>query len=76
MTKLIAIKGMPALPRNCFECNFIDDSEQYCYVGGNTLVPNICCTDINGIEENMSVLKSGRHKDCPLIEIEDGEKNG
>lgn len=76
MTKLIAIKGMTALPRNCFECNFIDDSEQYCYVGGNTLVPNICCTDIKGIEENMRVLKSGRHKDCPLIEIEDGEKNG
>lgn len=76
MTKLIAIKGMTVLPKNCFECVFIDDSEQYCYVGGNTLVPNICCTDIKGIEENMRVLKSGRYKDCPLIEIEDGEKNG
>lgn len=75
MTKLIAIKGMTALPRNCFECVFIDDSEQYCYVGGNTLVPNICTTNIRGIEENMRVLKSGRHKDCLLIEIEDGEKN-
>lgn len=76
MTKLIAIKGMTALPRNCFECNFIDDSGQYCYVSGDTLVPNIWCTDIEGINENMRVIESGRHKDCPLIEIEDGEKNG
>lgn len=74
MTKLIAIKGMTALPRNCFECDFIDDSGQYCDVGGNTLVPNICCTDIKGIEENMRVLTSGRHKDCPLIEIKEHEE--
>lgn len=39
MTKLIAIKGMTTLPRNCFDCVFIDDSGQYCHVDGNTLVP-------------------------------------
>ena len=29
MTKLIAIKEM-TLPKNCFECVFVDESGQYC----------------------------------------------
>lgn len=29
----------------------------------------ILCVDIEGVRENFKVLKSGRHADCPLIEI-------
>lgn len=32
-------------------------------------MPNILCADIEGVRENFKVLKSGRHADCPLIEI-------
>lgn len=73
MTKLIAIKGI-TLPKNCFECVFIDGSLQYCQIDGKALVPNICCTDIEGVRENFNVLKSDRHIDCPLIEIKEHEE--
>lgn len=73
MTKLIAIKGM-TLPKNCFECVFVDESGQYCQIDGKALVPNILCTDIEGVRENFKVLKSGRHIDCPLLEIKESEE--
>lgn len=50
-------------------CPFIDESGQYCQVDGKVLVPNILCVNIEGVRENFKVLKSGRHADCPLIEI-------
>lgn len=49
MTKLIAIKGM-TLPKNCFECVFVDESGQYYQIDGKALVPNILCTDIEAYE--------------------------
>lgn len=73
MTKLIASKGM-TLPKNCFECVFVDESGQYCQIDGKALVPNILCTDIEGVRENFKVLKSGRHIDCPLLEIKESEE--
>lgn len=73
MTKLIAIKGM-TLPKNCFECVFVDESGQYCQIDDKALVPNILCTDIEGVRENFKVLKSGRHIDCPLLEIKESEE--
>jgi hypothetical protein len=73
MTKLIAIKGM-TLPKNCFECVFVDESGQYCQIDDKALVPNILCTDIEGVRENFKVLKSGRHIDCPLLEIKEREE--
>ena len=65
---MIIIKGME-MPANCMLCPFIDESGQYCQVDGKELVPNILCIDIEGVRENFKVLKSGRHTDCPLIEI-------
>ena len=65
---MIAIKEMN-MPENCLKCPFIDESGQYCQVDGKVLVPNILCIDIEGVRENFKVLKSGRHTDCPLIEI-------
>lgn len=65
---MIIIKGME-MPVNCMLCPFIDESGQYCQVDGKVLVPNILCVDIEGVRENFKVLKSGRHADCPLIEI-------
>lgn len=54
--------------------SFIDERGQYCQVDGKALVPNILCTDIEGVRENFKVLESGRNTDCPLIEIKDGEE--
>lgn len=63
------------MPVNCMLCPFIDDSGQYCQVDGKALVPNILCIDIEGVRENFKVLESGRHTDCPLIEIRERREN-
>ena len=71
---MIIIKGME-MPVNCMLCPFIDDSGQYCQVDGKALVPNILCIDIESVRENFKVLESGRHTDCPLIEIRERREN-
>ena len=56
---MVAIKDFE-MPRHCNQCNFCKlgtyDNYLYCYITG----------------ANVDDMIEHRHKDCPLVEIEDG----